>query len=131
MSVRALLPAPAALVAYVVVLGGGAVFGEAFPFSRYAMYADLRGRHEGARLRVTVNGRPARLEDYRVVAGVDPDGVLPAGVPSSQEGVVRSTRDWLRTHEGVGTGTGEELVLAWELVPSGEVHEAARGRIWR
>ena len=53
------------------------ILGDQYPFSRYAMYADLGGRSEGAVLVVRIGGREVDFQDVVAWSGVNPELIEP------------------------------------------------------
>jgi hypothetical protein len=86
--------------------------GDRFPFSRYSMYARLRGRTEGAVLVVRADGVEVAFD--RVVAwrGIAPAAMDPHGVPCSLHWVVLEAQRWVGQHT---VGEEEELPSVIEV----------------
>jgi hypothetical protein len=76
--------------------------GDIFPFSRYAMYAGLRGRTEGAVLYVRVGEAFVDVQELLDFDGVDPAKIQVQGWPCSQEWQVVEARRWVEAHPGSG-----------------------------
>jgi hypothetical protein len=72
--------------------------GDLFPFSRYAMYADLGGRAEGAVLVVRAGGREVEFHEVVAWFGVDPELIEPFTVPCSLHWVVFEAQRWIAGH---------------------------------
>lgn len=88
-----------AAAASALVYGGISwVVGDRFPFSRYAMYASLRGRTEGAVLVVRADGREVEFSEITAWSGVDPAAIEPYTVPCSTQWVVIEAQRWIATH---------------------------------
>ena len=108
-------------LALVTALVYGAVslwVGDRFPFSRYSMYARLRGRTEGAVLVVRADG--VEVDFDRVVAwrGIDPATMDPHGVPCSLHWVALEAQRWVGQHT-VGEEGGElpvEIEVGWRIL---------------
>lgn len=84
-----------ALVLYVVI---SARVGDAFPFSRYSMYASVTRRTDAAVVSVRVGGvetPAARLERF---VGLDPEALHPRGYACSQEWVLWEVKRWVAEH---------------------------------
>ena len=72
--------------------------GDVFPFSRYSMYAKLRGRVEGAVFAVRVGEARVPIGELEGFAGLDPEKVSPDGYPCSQQWVVFEAKRWIEHH---------------------------------
>ncbi len=119
-----------ALIAFLLYFFGGLLFGDWFPFSRFDMFADTANRREGAVPVFLIGERLVDPLSYRGFTGIDPDSLLPAGIPCSMEYRVHEAAAWMRDHTQRGSGSGEELVVAYDFVPSGERRVVARGTVW-
>ncbi len=119
-----------ALLALAVYFAVSWRVGDRFPFSRYVMYAKLRGRTEGAVLSVRVAGQEVAPTSLEAFVGIDPAQIRPDGFPCSQEWVVHETRRWVEDHPGEADSadavavefgfrivTMERFVLAERWVP--------------
>jgi hypothetical protein len=99
-----------ALVAAIAAAGYGTVawvVGDRFPFSRYSMYADLRGRDRGSVPFVRFEGRDVAVETLDRFSGVTGAAFDLTGVPCSQEWIVWENRRWIDAHQGdPGDGAG-------------------------
>lgn len=91
--------------ATLIALGAALVYGliswrvgDLFPFSRYAMYADLRGRSEGAVLVVRLDGKEVDFHEVVAWHGVDPAAIEPFSVPCSLHWVVFEAQRWIGDH---------------------------------
>lgn len=82
-------------------------FGEVFPFSRYSMYAKLRGRTEGAVLSVRADGAEVDVARLHEFVGIDAEKVDTAGYPCSQSWVVTEARRWITDHPGSSAASPE------------------------
>jgi hypothetical protein len=130
-------PHPWALAAFATSLAGGFFVGEVFPFSRFAMYADLAPRGEGFVPVFLADGvltEPRRFERF---SGIGPgDFAAPEGVASSLDYVVDERAAWVAGRidtQGPGPVTVE---VGYDLVhlEGGELvrdrHIVARGTAW-
>lgn len=88
--------------ATLIALGAALVYGviswrvgDLFPFSRYAMYADLNGRAEGAVLVVRAGGREVDFHEVVAWHGIDPALIEPFTVPCSLHWVVFEAQRWI------------------------------------
>ncbi len=88
-----------ALAAATVFALANATVGEHFPFSRYAMYADLDGYDEAAVIVFRADGQPAEPESFERFSG---DALFnltsPQGVRCSMGWRVFESRRWMETH---------------------------------
>lgn len=114
------------LVAALIYIAISLAVGDRFPFSRYAMYADLTGRKEGAVLYVRAADRFVAPDDLDAVHGIDVAALNPRGVPCSQEWLVHEAKRWLEAH--VSEAAPENAVtveIGWRMlrVEDGVVHE--------
>ena len=87
--------------------------GDVFPFSRYAMYAKLRGRTEGAVLYVRFDGDFVDVHRLVDFDGVDATRIASAGWPCSLEWQVVEARRWVEAHAGGGT---EPVEIGFRLI---------------
>ncbi len=78
--------------------------GDAFPFSKYSMYAGLKGRDEGAVLSVRVGGVETPVASLDRFVGIDPAAIDAAGRPCSQQWVVVEVRRWVAEHLAAEAG---------------------------
>jgi hypothetical protein len=129
------LAAVVACAAYVV---GSLALGERFLFSRYAMYADLEGRSEGA-VPVFLSGdRPVDPSSFDAFEGIDPEALLPKGIPCSTEYVVAAAQRWIAGHPSTGRSASSAVPfkVGYEVlrIEGGALHErleiVAEGRAW-
>jgi hypothetical protein len=114
------------LVAALVYMAISLAVGDRFPFSRYAMYADLTTRREGAVLYIRANDRFVVPDDLDVVHGIDVPALNPRRVPCSQEWLVYEAQRWLETHlveEAPDPGVPVEIGWRMLRVEDGVVHE--------
>jgi len=99
-----------ALGAFVLYLVGSALLGEAYPFSRYSMYAQ-HGYQDGAHLVIRLDG--VELQTMRGIVdidGVDPETLrYPQGTPAGVAGYpLDHLRHYIAQHgRRPGTATGE------------------------
>ncbi len=100
-----LLWASAAMCTYVLV---SLAVGDRFPFSRYSMYASLKGRVQGAVLYVEADGVAVDIARLWRFSGVDPTRIDPRGHPCSQEWAVYEVRRWVAEHLEAGLPLPEE-----------------------
>lgn len=116
---------------FVAMAVAGAVFGEAFPFSRYPMYAGvpdieqpvLRAAIPGA----WVDGRKVPIEALTHLAGF-PDGALArAPLPSSMGWRSDQIRRHLRLHRASTPGPVEVRLGWWVAVADGRGARLAEG----
>jgi hypothetical protein len=115
-----------ALIAALVYIAISLVVGDRFPFSRYAMYADLTRRREGAVLYIRADDRFIAPDDLDAVHGIDVAALNTRGVPCSQEWLVHEAKRWLSTH--LVENAPEQAVpveIGWRMlrVDDGTVHE--------
>jgi hypothetical protein len=89
-----------ALVALAVYCLVSLQVGDRFPFSRYVMYAQLKGRTEGAVLGLRVAGKEVPATSLEGFVGLDPSRIDARGYPCSQEWAVHETRRWVEEHQG-------------------------------
>lgn len=78
--------------------------GDTFPFSKYSMYARLRGRVEGAVLSVRAAGKEVRAAQLCDFVGVDPALVTPDGYPCSQQWAVYEVQRWIADNQAAEAG---------------------------
>jgi hypothetical protein len=71
---------------------------DVYPFSRYAMYADLLGRDQGAVLVIRLAGREVAFHDVVDWYGIDPASLDPADVPCSLQWVALEAQRWVQRH---------------------------------
>lgn len=125
------LVALAACLLYVAV---SLVVGDRFPFSRYSMYAKLRGREEGAVLVIRADGVELPFYELARWHGVDPAALDPAGVPCSLQWVAYEARRWVEQHTVASAeGLPLEVEVGWRILrvdPQGRLLERfePRGR---
>ena len=132
------------LIAIVAALVYGAIswrLGDVFPFSRYAMYADLGGRDEGAVLYVRVDGRDVGFDEVVAWHGVDPEAIEPFTVPCSLHWVVFEAQRWISEHSApTAEGSPDAVEIGFRLLrvlPDGSLSEtlqrraSGRGRLRR
>jgi hypothetical protein len=114
------------LIAALVYIAISLVVGDRFPFSRYAMYADLTSRREGAVLYIRADDRFVAPDDLDAVHGIDVAALNPRGVPCSQEWLVHEAQRWLSTHlVESAPERGVPVEIGWRMlrVEDGTVHE--------
>lgn len=122
---------PEAAIAAIAALAYGAVSwftGDLFPFSRYSMYAKLRGRTEGAVLYVEVDGVERPFHEVVAWSGIDPERIRADGVPCSLHWVVLETQRWVRQHQAE-LADGAEVVVGWHwlrVAPDGGLEHEKR-----
>jgi hypothetical protein len=113
--------------------------GEAFVLSRYEMYAELRGRAEGAIFYVRAGDALVGAQRLDRFVGVDTNALTPTGFPCSQEWVVWETRRWIEDHrapaardDAVPVELGFRIVSVRDFRLSERVVPLARGHAhWR
>ncbi len=88
-----------ALVAAALFAMANLAVGDTFPFSRYAMYADLEGYDSSALIVFRADGKPAQPEAFRRFSGEPLFHVTsPQGVRCSMGWRVFESRRWMETH---------------------------------
>ncbi|MDP2307392.1 MAG: hypothetical protein Q8P18_15305 [Pseudomonadota bacterium] len=101
--------------------------GERFPFSRYAMYADLEDRREGAVLVVHADGREVEFQDVTAWYGITPEAIEPFSVPCSLHWVVFEAQRWIRDRTAASpdglTVRVEVGYRIFRVTPEGDVVE--------
>lgn len=106
--------------------------GDRFPFSRYAMYADLEGRREGAVLVVHADGREVEFQDVAVWHGITPEVIEPFSVPCSLHWVVFEAQKWIRDHTAASPeGLTVRIEVGYRIfrvLPDGDVTERIEPR---
>ena len=116
-----------ALLAYVLI---SLVVGDRFPFSRYAMYAALKDREEGAVLYLRSGNRFLEPDEVRAVFGVEVDALDPKRVPCSQQWVVYEVQRLLRNRTVTEPpSNGADLEVGYRMLrvdEHGDVHETLR-----
>ncbi len=115
------------------------VVGDRFPFSRYAMYADLEGRREGAILVVRADGREVAFQQVEAWHGIAPAAIEPFSVPCSLHWVVFEAQRWIGDRTAPNAdGLNTALEVGYRILrvsPTGEVSErfeprgTGRGRL--
>ena len=108
------------------------VVGDRFPFSRYAMYADLGGRREGAVLVVRAGGREVAFQDVVAWHGIDPESIDPFKVPCSLHWVVFEAQAWIRDHTVASAeGLAVPIEVGYRIVRVPDVGEVTERFEWR
>ncbi len=106
--------------------------GDRFPFSRYAMYADLEGRREGAVLVVRAGGREVGFAEVIAWHGIDPAAIEPFSVPCSLHWVVFETQAWIRDHTAPSAdGLTVPLEVGYRILRVPEVGAMSERFEWR
>ncbi|MES2642969.1 MAG: hypothetical protein V4850_26025 [Myxococcota bacterium] len=125
-----LLPLAPPFVAILAAVVYGVIswcVGDRFPFSRYAMYADLEGRREGAVLVVHADGREVEFQDVAAWHGIAPEVIEPFTVPCSLHWVVFEAQKWIRDRTAASPeGLGVRIDVGYRIfrvTPEGDVVE--------
>ena len=99
-----------ALAAAAVQVLGAALFAEAFPFSRYGMYADIATYRVAAVPVVLADGVRVDVHDYQDFAGLEPEQWgPPPGAGSSMEYALFDARRRIALRRGAGGDAVIEL----------------------
>lgn len=94
-----------ALLACGIYITGALLFDELFPFSRYAMYADIGGRTQGAIPLFLADGQAAEPQDYAAFYGLSPERFFaPEGVACSLNYIVTERAAWVGAHPATAPG---------------------------
>ena len=90
------------------------VIGEAFPFSRFTMYAGLSGRDHAAVPSFELDGQPVDPMDLAAFSGLDPEALVPLGLATSQEHKLAPIARHIGANPGSGPG-GQQLQVVWRV----------------
>jgi hypothetical protein len=124
------------LTACALYVLGCTVIGEAFPFSRFSMYAGLGGRDHAAVPSFELDGELVDPMDLAAFSGIDPQALVPPGVATSQEHTLAPVARHIAAHPGSGEG-GQGLQVVWRVfrIDDGELTEerlvGQEGQAWR
>jgi hypothetical protein len=91
-------PPRPALVAFAVVLGGGVVLGETFPFSRFSMYAGIEPRDRGATPVFLADGEIVPVEQFDAFQLEVDAWRSPEGIPTTMDYLTNDIAGWIRAH---------------------------------
>jgi hypothetical protein len=112
-------PPRPALVAFAVVLGGGVVLGETFPFSRFSMYAGIEPRDRGATPVFLADGEIVPVEQFEGFQ-LDVDAWRsPEGIPTTMDYLTNDIAGWVRAHPG-DTSCAVRAELGWVISTRGD-----------
>jgi len=121
-------PSRPALVAFVAYGLGCVLLGEAFPFSRYDMYARGSARDAGAVPVFLADGQPVEPSALRSYYGLDPASLrAPEGVACTLGYIVEDRAAWVAAHPADAPGPIRIQVGFDEVrLVDGEVRHAVR-----
>ncbi len=117
-ALRDLPPAALGLATCAALVVANLAVGEAFPFSRFRMYAGLGDRDHAALPHFELDGAPVDPLSLAAFRGIDPDHLVPPVVATSREHKLAAIRRHVVAHpapDDAPEAAAGHLSLIWTL----------------